>query len=345
MSGVLEIDSARSRRSIPQTGVHQQSVALFSESEAAAWNMFQFNWRLLAGAAGVVVAGLMTTEFYIDPTGYLIISAIAALFWHSALRNIQSAKRSNTRVSYCLVAMAQILVAVSVLTTLTYLATSVALPSWDKTLLAWDLALGFDFRSYLQFINDHPRLLAILGPSYSSITWQMLAMGVILPLVGNRLRSAQAICAFALALLATTFISALVPAIGVYDTLGLKPSDFPYFEPQGYYDTLRDAPLLRSGGLHGLTLSRLVGVLTFPSFHAASAIFYTWAFWPLTLIRPLIVPWNIAMIAATPLGGGHYFVDVLAGILVAALAIRAALAISSRLSSTPVSERHCHEAQ
>jgi membrane-associated phospholipid phosphatase len=34
------------------------------------------------------------------------------------------------------------------------------------------------------------------------------------------------------------------------------------------------------------------------------------------------------MLIATPLGGGHYFVDLIAGVLVAAAAIRAALAIS-----------------
>lgn len=90
--------------------------------------------------------------------------------------------------------------------------------------------------------------------------------------------------------------------------------------------------MLRAGSLHALALPRLVGVLTFPSFHAVSAILYMWAFWPLAWFRPVTVAWNIAMIVATPMGGGHYFVDILAGILVAVLAILAALAISNRLS-------------
>jgi hypothetical protein len=171
----------------------------------------------------------------------------------------------------------------------------------------------------------------------------MAAMGAIRPLGGNCRRSAEAICGLALALLATTCISTLIPVIGVYDTLGLKASDFPYFQPLGYYDTLREARLLRSGSLHGLTLSRPVGVVTFPSFHAVSAVLYMWAFWPLTLIPPLTVPWNIAIIAATPLGGGHYFVNVLAGILAAVLAIFTALAISNHLSSAPVADGTCRD--
>ena len=42
------------------------------------------------------------------------------------------------------------------------------------------------------------------------------------------------------------------------------------------------------------------------------------------------------MIAATSIGGVQYFVDVIAGIFVAALAIFEALELSSRRSSTPV---------
>jgi hypothetical protein len=156
---------------------------------------------------------------------------------------------------------------------------------------------------------------------------------IVLPLAGYYRRSTKAICAFTLALVATTCISALVPAIGVYGMLACTPaifptSDFPNIEPQGYYDTLHDAPPVRAGTLHGLNLSRLVGILTFPSFHAASAALYIWAFSPLRWLRLLLVPCNILMIAASPVGGGHYFVDVFAGIAVSAAAIVVTLRIS-----------------
>ena len=87
-------------------------------------------------------------------------------------------------------------------------------------------------------------------------------------------------------------------------------------------------PCTMRGTLHGLNLSRLVGILTFPSFHAASAALYIWAFSPLRWLRLLLVPCNILMIAASPVGGGHYFVDVFAGIAVSAAAIVVALRIS-----------------
>ena len=67
--------------------------------------------------------------------------------------------------------------------------------------------------------------------------------------------------------------------------MGLTASDFPNIVPQGYYDTLQDAPLLRDGTLRTLDLFHLNGVLTFPSFHAASAILYGWALWPIRWFR------------------------------------------------------------
>jgi PAP2 superfamily len=303
--------------------------APFEDHEAAAvWRLFTFNWHLLASCIGVLVAGLLATEFYIRPSGYLIAFAMAGFYWQFGLLNVKSIARRNPRLSYCLVAIAQMIIAMSVMTSLTYVAISINLPLWDGTLLAWDRALGLDFRYYLDFVNGHPQIISVLAAGYRSITWQILGIMFVLPLAGNYRRTGEAICAFALALFATTFISAMVPAIGVYGELGLTASDFPYFEPQGYYDTLRDATLVRAGSLHGLDLLKLVGVLTFPSFHAVSAILYTWAFWPMRWLRLFFVPCNNVMLVATPLGGGHYFVDVIAGVVIATMAILAALGIS-----------------
>lgn len=236
---VVKAESTSSHDAVDRAGVNEQPLVFVGDFEAAAaWRMFLFNWRLLACVTGVVAAGLIGTEFYIDPSGYLVVLAIAALYWRFGLQNARSVMRSNPRVSYCLVAMAQMILAVSVLTSLTYLATSIGFPLRDTSLLAWDRALGFDFRAYLGLINAYPQSLEILSPAYNSITWQMMAMGVVLPFAGCYRRSGEAICAFALALLVTTCISALVPAIGVYGVLGLNASDFPYFEPNGYMDIM-----------------------------------------------------------------------------------------------------------
>jgi hypothetical protein len=83
--------------------------------------------------------------------------------------------------------------------------------------------------------------------------------------------------------------------------------------------------------------SLTLGVLTFPSFHAVSAVLYAWAFWPIRWLRPLALLCNGAMMAATPVGWGHYLVDLLAGIVVAAAAIYAARLIVRRFVDAKIS--------
>ena len=87
---------------------------------------------------------------------------------------------------------------------------------------------------------------------------------------------------------------------------------------------MRDLPPTRAGVLVISNLLNLGGIVTFPSFHAASAVLYTWALWPLRWSRPLVVLVNGVMLAATPLNGGHYFIDVIAGVAIAVSAIVAA---------------------
>jgi membrane-associated phospholipid phosphatase len=76
--------------------------------------------------------------------------------------------------------------------------------------------------------------------------------------------------------------------------------------------------------LRHLDLFGLGGIVTFPSFHAASAVLYAWALWPVRWMRPIVVLAFTAMLAATPINGGHYLIDIIAGTAIAILAIAAA---------------------
>ena len=159
---------------------------------------------------------------------------------------------------------------------------------------------------------------------YAMIRWPIFAIPVVLAALGRYRRIEEFTFAFGLALFVTTLISGLVPAIGVYQQIGLDPATLKHIDPGAYLDQLRDLPPTRAGILRHLQLLNLGGIVTFPSFHAASAVLYTWALWPLRWSRPLVVLVNGVMLAATPLNGGHYFVDVIAGVAIAVSAIVAA---------------------
>ncbi|HTV72074.1 MAG TPA: phosphatase PAP2 family protein [Rhizobiaceae bacterium] len=58
------------------------------------------------------------------------------------------------------------------------------------------------------------------------------------------------------------------------------------------------------------------GLVTFPSFHTAAGIVVAWCLRRTLFYWPGVV-YSVAMIASTPVFGGHYFIDVIAGAFVA----------------------------
>ena len=219
---------------------------------------------------------------------------------------------------------AQIVLITAVMTPLTYVAASANLPMQDANLLAIDRALGFDWGAYVRYVDDHPALAAWLNYGYTMIRWPIFAIPVVLAATHRYRRIEEFTFAFGLALIVTTIISGLVPAIGVFQQIGLDPISIKNLNLQPYLDQLRDLPPTRDGALRHLDLFGLGGIVTFPSFHAASAVLYAWALWPVRWMRPIVVLAFTAMLAATPINGGHYFIDIIAGTAIAVLAIVAA---------------------
>jgi len=133
----------------------------------------------------------------------------------------------------------------------------------------------------------------------------------------------------------------LVPAIGTYYGLQLAAAHFPDVNTAVYAGQLRDILALRDGSLHELRLFKLSGIVSFPSFHAASAVLYMWALWPVRRIGGIAAVLNLMMIAATPVIGAHYIVDVAGGVALAAGSIWAAKAYlqwtsrAARISAAP----------
>jgi PAP2 superfamily len=294
--------------------------------------LFRLNWLLLAAMLAVMDVTLLLTDFRIRPTGYLVALLIAAIYGACGHANARS-HRGRPWISAMLTGIAQIILVVAVMISLTYMAAAANFPLQDARLLAFDRAIGFDFRAFVGFVNDRSWLIAILAWGYRAISWPILVIAVLLPLTGHHLHASKYVLVFLIALIATTLLSIAVPAIGTYGAVGLVPSDYPNFEPQGYYDTLRDLPLIRDGKLRVLDLPSLGGIVTFPSFHAAAAVIYIWALWPVTIVRWLGLLSNGAMLVATPIGGGHFLADVIAGIAVVVLSVAFANWIASRLAS------------
>ena len=297
---------------------------------SAEWRLFSYNWIPIGLMALTLAAALALTGFTIKPDSVLFPFGAAAVYAAIAYNNAHKPHKGDPMVVFVLGSTAQVLLITLIMTPISYIAASAALPMTDARLDYLDRALGLDWRSYFEFFNQRPQLAPCLAFGYRMIVLPVFAIPLALVL-GRRYRRLQEFTlAFALALAATTVISIFVPAIGTYDQLGIN-LEHATLSPDGYFDTLRELPLVRDGSLRELDVGKLAGIITFPSFHAAAAVLYLWALWGVWWMRPFALIANGAMLVATPIGGGHYFVDVIAGAAVAVLAIIAALRISERL--------------
>jgi hypothetical protein len=186
-------------------------------------------------------------------------------------------------------------------------------PLWDDRLAATDHALGFDWPTVFHAADRSAAVLWIGGIAYHSLTAQMIVAIVVLSATcqGERLR--VAVLAAILSGFVTILISGMMPAMGnVFDPAGYRrlwPS-VAWLEQ----DMLRG---LRAGTWRTLDLTRLMGIVTFPSYHATLPVILTWAQRHVRGWRLVAPVWAGLTIIATPLFGGHYGVDVLAGIVLA----------------------------
>jgi hypothetical protein len=293
----------------------------------AAWRFLLVNWIFVGTMGAVLALSLAFTNFSLELTGLAISICYVGLYAGFAHANACSPKRRDPQVMFVLGGTAQIVLITAVMTPMTYVAASANLPMQDANLLAVDRALGFDWAAYVRYVDDHPMLAGWVNYGYTMIRWPIFAIPVVLAVKHRYDRIEEFVFAFGLALIATTIVSGLVPAIGVFQQVGFDPASVKNLNLQPYLDQLRDLPLTRAGTLRHLDLLGLGGIVTFPSFHAASAVLYAWALWPMKWMRPIVVVAFGAMLAATPINGGHYLIDIIAGSVVAVLSIVAALSL------------------
>jgi membrane-associated phospholipid phosphatase len=206
---------------------------------------------------------------------------------------------------------------------LSYLVASINRPLWDQTLYAWDQSLGLDWRTYLGFVNARPWLGLVYSLAYESILPQMIVAVVVLGLAGKLMDCRQFVAAVLLAALISIVISAAAPAMVVFVHLGLQAQDYENLSPAAPFIHVAHLTAIRDATLRVISLDDMQGIIAFPSYHAALGVIFAVSFWNVRWLRWPGLAINAAMIAATPIDGGHYFVDVLAGIIVAIVSLTA----------------------
>jgi len=246
-------------------------------------------WLLLAGwsvsGRGVAVLTLG------------VIACLAPL----AIRRYRRDIRIRTTMRFC----ALLLIFQAAAATLSYLVVSTNAALVDAPLAAWDRALGFDWLALLGWLQAHTRLQALLQLAYSSGLLQLVFVVLFLGFTGRRERLEEFMLLFVAATLLTIGVSGVFPAAGAWK----------FFADAGPFDlsSLSHFERLRDGRLRDIALDNMQGLISIPSLHAAMAVLLVHAVRSTRVVLPVFAGLDLAMLASTPIAGGHYFVDVLAG--------------------------------
>lgn len=290
-----------------------------------AWQLFHLNWLPILGMGTLLALGLPATGLSLEPVAYGVTLAIAAallaiVYGHRTVKG----DLADPKLLFSFGTIGQIILICAIVGPLSYVAAKLNWPLADQALLAIDRTLGLDPEPIARYVNDHPWLASCLARAYGLIKFPLLGVPVVLALTARYVRLQLFMLAMSLALAVTITISAVVPAIGTYYALHLPAAHVPEINTAVYAGQLRDMLALRDGSLHQLQLYSLSGIVSFPSFHAASAVLYMWALWPVRWLGGIAAALNLLMIAATPVIGAHYIIDVAAGVGLAAASIFAA---------------------
>jgi membrane-associated phospholipid phosphatase len=192
-----------------------------------------------------------------------------------------------------------------------YLAANPA-PLNDALMVKIDGLLGFSWPAYFGWVSNHNLVGKVLAYLYASLLIQaalvLFVVGAVYPGRANR---------FVTAFLVSSFLTLLI--------FGLFPVAGPliYFEhtdlPQANYS--EHYLKMRSHALVAIPMDNILGIVTFPSFHVSSGVIITYFFRGLPFLSVLAVILNIGMSISALVPGGHYLIDILAGLVVGLITV------------------------
>ncbi|HEX3493980.1 MAG TPA: phosphatase PAP2 family protein [Methylocella sp.] len=240
---------------------------------------------------------------------WILLAVIIAL-----CRLIKSFPRITHRLAHLSCTVLSLILFSNAVSILSFILTGILpLPTWDRALATADRALGLDWLDMYQWLTRHPAIEDFAHAVYNSLGWEMLILLIALELLGHRNQARAFLLWFMVSTIAALGIGTLIPAAGAFVYYHL-----PVASTIGYVSQWAD---LRDGTLRTINPYNYQGLVVFPSFHATLAVLCACAAWPLRIVKIPLLALNLLIILSSPATGGHYFIDIIAGTILAALTI------------------------
>lgn len=277
-------------------------------------------WRLIGSLILIATLAGVAFGFTLDvhSTAYIAGIALMVLF---PVFYLADGHRAYPRIAALLIGLCQFIVVSFAAVYSNVVLNAVALPYRDVELAALDAMMGIDWPALVLWIDATPWLAITFCISYWSLNYQPLLLLIGLAIWRGSREIYAFLLAWTIALLFTTAISPLTPAVAGYAHFGIDVASLDYMKSQGGYIYLPVLEAVRDGSLRHLDLEALKGIVTFPSFHASAAVLLAWGFWQLPYARWPMLVLNAIMTVSVIYAGSHYVTDILGGCAIAALAI------------------------
>lgn len=281
-------------------------------------------WALLFGLLLSIAALMIRAPLAIEATGFrnLVLACGGLICAAQFYRRV----RPREHFAAMCVSLSQVILFSAAGSILSYLLAREGGALWDVRLARWDHAIGFDWLAYVRWVDVHPWLVRPLRFAYASLIPQVIAVVLALGFTRRLIELRTVMLAAIGCGMVAILISAFIPAVGNYTLFGLGSDDFQAVRPLAGHSHEAAFNGLRDGTFAVLRLREMEGIITFPSYHAGLAAITLWGFW---VSRISWVRWPGVLVAgativSTPIDGGHYAVDVIAGILIAVASLWAA---------------------
>lgn len=203
---------------------------------------------------------------------------------------------------------------------LSFSAAITCMPLQDALMTDLDKLLGYDWRTYGEFVKSSVFLTDLFAFSYFSIDWQPIIIVAVLAFRNKQIRILSYIVSTMLALVLTMAIFSVAPVTTAW-TDG-TPADISDAIRLSMNDSwVGELKRLRDGQLRTISWGIIGAVVGFPSFHCIAALVNSWHLWRDPGFRLVGLPLNVSLIASSLVLGGHYMVDLIAALFVAMASI------------------------
>jgi hypothetical protein len=280
------------------------------------------NRILLAAAAAITLLDgvwLAAGHFQIDARNYallffVMLPLVGTAWYYGAVRREEAIATTLTGIGFLIVFPAGC-------SLLSYLLMTIAGPRIDVALAAIDHAMGFSWPALMGLAARHRILNTLLAWAYVSVMPQTT---LLLLLLGwkNKCADIYGLClALAGGAAITLALWTMFPSFGAFSVFILPPGIASKLGLVVGFDYARDLVAMLRHGPGFISPTELRGVVGFPSYHTVQALVLIWYARHLKGLRWVALGLNIAVLAATPIQGGHHLIDLIGGAVVALCAI------------------------